>query len=195
MNLSRLSTRLGLAAALTLGASLPALAAPVTYVLDGSHTAISFSYRHVGLSTQTSRFNNATGTIVLDTEAKTGKVNVTVDTRSVNTGLESFNGHIQAKDFLDTSAYPTATFVSDKVIFDGDRPASIEGKLTIKGVTKDVTVAIDDFVLADHPMAKKPALGAAGSVKLTRSEFGMGKFAPVNSDEVTLRVVLEAIQQ
>lgn len=195
MNFSRLSTRLGLAAALTLGATLPAFAAPVTYVLDGTHTAVSFSYRHVGLSTQTSRFNNATGTIVLDTAAKTGKVNVTVDTRSVNTGLESFNGHIQAKDFLDTAAYPTATFVSDKVVFDGERPVAIDGKLTIKGITKDVTVTIDDVVLADHPMAKKPALGAAGSVKLTRSEFDMGKFVPVNSDEVTLRVTLEAIQQ
>lgn len=195
MNFSRLSTRLGLAAALTLGATLPAFAAPVTYVLDGTHTAVSFSYRHVGLSTQTSRFNNATGTIVLDTAAKTGKVNVTVDTRSVNTGLESFNGHIQAKDFLDTAAYPTATFVSDKVVFDGERPVAIDGKLTIKGITKDVTVTIDDVVLADHPMAKKPALGAAGSVKLTRSEFDMGKFVPVNSDDVTLRVTLEAIQQ
>ncbi|MGO3740661.1 YceI family protein [Kerstersia sp.] len=195
MNFSRLSTRLGLAAALTLGATLPAFAAPVTYVLDGTHTAVSFSYRHVGLSTQTSRFNNATGTIVLDTAAKTGKVNITVDTRSVNTGLESFNGHIQAKDFLDTAAYPTATFVSDKVVFDGERPVAIDGKLTIKGITQDVTVTIDDVVLADHPMAKKPALGAAGSVKLTRSEFDMGKFVPVNSDEVTLRVTLEAIQQ
>lgn len=195
MNFNLLGARLGLTAALALGATLPAMAAPVTYVLDGSHSAVSFSYRHVGLSTQTSRFNNATGTIVLDTEAKTGKVDITVDTRSVNTGLESFNGHIQAKDFLDTAEYPTATFVSSKVNFDGDRPVSIEGNLTIKGITKPVTVTIDDFVLAQHPMAKKPALGAAGSVQLTRSEYNMGKFAPVNSDEVTLRVTLEAIQQ
>lgn len=193
MSVSRFASRCSLAAALTLAAAAPALAAPVTYVLDNSHSAVSFTYRHLGLSNQTSRFNQVSGTIVLDTEAKTGKVDITVDTGSVNTGGDTFNGHLKSADFLDTAAYPKATFVSDKVVFEGQQPVAIEGKLTIKGVSHDVTVKIDDVVLAPHPMLKKPTLGAEGSVSLAPTTYNIGKLAAVTGDAVSIRVVLEAI--
>ena len=113
-----------------------------SYSLDPSHSFSRFSYNHLGLSTQLSRFNSSTGTITLDKAAKTGSVDVVIDTKSVDTGFTAFNGHIQGEDFLDTAKYPTATYKSTKVVFEGDKPVAIEGNLTLKGVTKPVTLKI-----------------------------------------------------
>ena len=130
----------------------------------------------------------------IEVEAKTGAVDITIDMKSVNTGYETFNGHIQGEDFLDTAKYPTATFKSTKVSFDGDKPATIEGELTIKGVTKPVTLKVNHFATMPHPMLKKDAIGANASTVIKRSEFNAGKYAPNVGDEVTITVSLEAIQ-
>ena len=154
--LSKLSAALILAAI----AAAPALAAPETYVLDGNHSFPSFSYNHLGYSIQMSRFDKATGTVTLDKAAKTAAVDIVIDTKSVNTGSAAFNEHIQGEDFLDTAKHPTATFKSTKVNFEGDKPASIEGNLTLKGVTKPVTLTVTSFQAMLHPMLKKDAIGA-----------------------------------
>lgn len=185
--------RLALASALTAFVSVPVMAEPVTYQVDASHTFARFSYNHMGLSQQLNRFDKTTGQVVLDLAAKTGEVNIEIDTRSVATGHEAFNEHIQGADFLDTATYPTATFKSSKVIFDGDKPTSVEGDLTIKGVTKPVTLTINSFAAKPHPMLKKPAIGADAQVKIKRSDFNADKFAPAVSDEVTISIALEAI--
>jgi len=146
-----------ISAALSLAAvfSAPAFAAPETFTLDTNHTYPRFSYSHLGFSTQQSRFNNTTGKVVLDKAAKSGSVDITIDTKSIDTGSTLFNEHIQAEDFLDTAKYPTATFKSTKVTFDGDKPATIEGDLTLKGVTKKVTLTVTRFLAMPHPMQKK----------------------------------------
>ncbi|MBL8464481.1 MAG: YceI family protein, partial [Thauera sp.] len=128
--------RLTAALLVSAAAASPVLAAPQTYVIDSTHTFPSFSYSHFGMSIQMSKFDKTTGTVTLDKEAKTGAVDVTIDMKSVSTGYATFDEHIQGEDFLDTAKYPTATFKSTKVSFDGDKPATIEGELTIKGVTK-----------------------------------------------------------
>jgi len=186
--------RLTAALLVSAAAASPALAAPQTYVVDGTHTFPSFSYSHFGLSTQLSKFDKTTGTVTLDKEAKTGAVDITIDMKSVNTGYETFNGHIQGEDFLDTAKYPTATFKSTKVSFDGDKPATIDGELTIKGVTKPVTLKVSHFVTMPHPMLKKDTIGANASTVIKRSEFDAGKYAPHVGDDVTITVSLEAIQ-
>lgn len=174
--------------------STAALAAPETYVIDGNHTLPRFSYSHFGYSTQLSRFDKASGKIVIDRAAKTGSVNVTIATASVDTGLPLFNEHIQAEDFLDTAQYPTATFTSSKVNFDGDRIASVDGTLTLKGVSKPVTLSVTSFQCMPHPMLKKDAIGADAHVVVKRSEFNAGKYAPNVGDDVTITVSLEAIK-
>lgn len=187
-------TRLILAAALaTLSAAT--FAAPETFVIDGAHTFPRFSYSHFGFSTQLSRFNKTSGKIVLDKEAKTGSVDVVIDTKSVDTGFDVFNGHIQGEDFLSTEKYPTATFKSTKVRFEGDKPVAVEGDLTIKGVTKLVTLTLTSFVLQPHPMLKKDAIGANATTKISRTEFGAGKYAPNVGDEVTIDLAVEAIKE
>lgn len=177
-------------ASLTTGS---ALAAPVTYNVDGSHTFPRFSYSHFGYSTQLSSFSNTTGKVVLDADAKTGSVDIRIDMKSVNTGSVDFNGHIQGEDFLDTTKFPTATFKSTKVVFEGDKPKAIEGNLTIKGITKPVTLTVTNFQAMPHPMMKKPALGANAFTTIKRTEFNAGKFAPYVGDEVRIDIAIEAV--
>jgi polyisoprenoid-binding protein YceI len=179
---------------LTLTASA-ALAAPETYVLDSSHTYPRFSYSHLGLSTQLSRFNTTTGKVVFDKAAKSGSVDIEIDAKSVDTGSTLFNQHIQGEDFLDTAKYPKAIFKSTNVVFEGEKPVKIEGNLTIKGVTKPVTLTVTSFQAMPHPMQKKDAIGANAYTTIKRSEFNAGKYAPNVGDEVRIDIAIEAIKQ
>jgi polyisoprenoid-binding protein YceI len=179
---------------LTLTASA-ALAAPETYVIDGSHTYPRFSYSHLGLSTQLSRFNTTTGKVVFDKAAKSGSVDIEIDAKSVDTGSTLFNQHIQGEDFLDTAKYPKAIFKSTNVVFEGEKPVKIEGNLTIKGVTKPVTLTVTSFQAMPHPMQKKDAIGANAYTTIKRSEFNAGKYAPNVGDEVRIDIAIEAIKQ
>jgi len=172
-----------------------AFAAPETYVADSSHTFSRFSYSHFGYSTQQSRFNKNSGKVVFDKVAKTGSVDIVIDTKSVDTGNDTFNEHIQGEDFLDTAKYPTATFKSTRVIFEGDKPAKIEGNLTLKGVTKPVTLTVTSFQAMPHPMVKKDAIGANAYTVVKRSEFNAGKYAPYVGDEVRIDLAIEAIKE
>lgn len=175
--------------------STAALAAPETYVIEGSHTLPTFSYSHFGYSTQLSRFDKTTGSITLDRATRTGSIDVKIDTTSVNTGFALFNEHIQGEDFLNTAQYPSATFVSSKVNFEGDKPASVDGTLTLKGVSKPVTLKITSFMCMPHPMRKKDACGANATTVVKRSDFNMGKYAPHVGDDVTITIPVEAIKE
>ena len=177
------------------GALASAVAAPVTYGVDGTHTFPRFSYSHFGYSTQLSSFSKTTGKVVFDAEAKKGSVDIVIDMKSVNTGFSDFNEHIQGEDFLDTAKFPQATFKSTQVIFEGDKPKSIEGQLTIKGVTKPVTLTVTSFQAMPHPMMKKPALGANAFTVIKRSEFNAGKYAPYVGDDVRIDIAIEAMAQ
>jgi polyisoprenoid-binding protein YceI len=187
--------KFSLAVAFAAATAAPAFAAPETFVIDGSHTLPRFSYSHLGYSTQLSRFNKTTGKIVYDKVAKTGSVDIVIDTKSVDTGSTLFNEHIQGEDFFDTAKYPTATFKSTKVNFDGDKPSTVEGNLTIKGVTKPVVLKITSFQAMPHPMLKKDAIGANATVTVKRSDFNAGKYAPYVSDDVTIDIPVEAVKE
>ena len=189
-NLGKLTTALILAASIA-----TAMAAPETFVVEGTHTFPRFSYSHFGYSTQLSRFNKTSGKVVYDKAAKTGSVDIVIDTKSVDTGYATFDEHIQGEDFLDTAKYPTATFKSTKVNFDGDKPASIEGQLTLKGVTKPVTLTVSSFHAMPHPMLKKDAIGANAWTLVKRSDFNAGKYAPYVGDEVRIDIAIEAIKE
>jgi polyisoprenoid-binding protein YceI len=187
--------RIAAALALTSAVATSALAAPVTYGVDGTHTFPRFSYSHFGYSTQLSSFSKTTGKVVFDAEAKKGSVDIVIDTKSVSTGFADFNEHIQGEDFLDTTKFPQATFKSTKVVFEGDKPQLVEGNLTIKGVTKPVTLTVTNFQAMPHPMLKKPAIGANAFTVIKRSEFNAGKYAPYVGDEVRIDIAIEAIAQ
>ena len=189
--ISRLITTLALSAAVV----APAFAAPVSYGVEANHTFPRFSYTHLGFTTQQSRFDKTTGTVVYDKEGRTGSVDIKIEASSVSTGSTLFNQHIQAEDFLDTAKYPTVTFKSTKVNFDGDKPVSIEGDLTMKGITKRVTLTVTRFLAAPHPIQKKDTIGADAYTIVKRTDFNMGKYAPAVSDEVRIDIAIEALKQ
>ena len=187
--------RLATALALTSAVTTSVFAAPTTYNVDSTHTFPRFSYSHFGYSTQLSSFSKTSGKVVFDAEGKKGAVDIVIDTKSVNTGFADFNEHIQGEDFLDTTKFPQATFKSTKVVFEGDKPQAVEGVLTIKGVSKPVTLTVTSFQAMPHPMLKKPALGANAFTVIKRSEFNAGKYAPYVGDEVRIDIAIEAIAQ
>jgi polyisoprenoid-binding protein YceI len=180
--------------ALITALSTSVFAAPEIYTIDNGHTYPRFSYSHFGFSTQLSRFDKTTGTITIDRAAKTGAVNVTIDTTSVNTGLPLFNEHIQGADFLDSAKYPTATFTSNKINFNGDNVTSVDGTLTLKGISKPVTLLVTSFQCMPHPMLKKDACGANATTIVKRTDFNMGKYAPNVGDDVTITLSVEAVK-
>ncbi len=184
-----------LALALAAGFATSAFAAPETYVIDTNHTKPRFEYNHFGYSTQTSRFDTATGKITIDRAAKTGSADVSIDVKSVNTGMEVFNGHLKGEDFFDAEKFPTITFKSTSFKFEGDKPVAIDGVLTSKGISKPVTLTVTSFMCMPHPLAKKDACGANAVTKIKRSDFNNAKYTPYVSDEVTLIIPVEAIKE
>jgi polyisoprenoid-binding protein YceI len=187
-------SKLGAALALATLIAAPAFAAD-RFVIDGAHTYPRFSYSHFGYSTQLSRFNQTSGTITLDAAKRVAAVDIVIDTTSVDTGVAAFDEHIQAAEFLDTARYPTATFKSTGVKFDGDKPVAVDGNLTLKGITKPVTLTITSFQAMLHPMQKKDAIGANAFTVVKRTDFDMGKYAPYVGDEVRIDIAVEAIKE
>ena len=181
--------------AVTAGFSIAALAAPETYVIDNNHTFPKFEYSHFGYSLQQSRFDKTGGKITLDRTAKTGLADITIDTKSINSGSELFNGHLKGDGFFDVEKFPTITYKSTGFKFDGDKPVAIDGNLTVKGITKPVTLTLTGFHCMPHPMSKKDACGANATAKVKRSEFNLAKFVPNVGDDVTLSIAVEAAKE
>jgi polyisoprenoid-binding protein YceI len=182
------------ATAVLAAAASSAMAAPETYTIDSTHTYPRFSYSHFGLSTQQSLFKKASGTIVFDKAEKSASVDVTIDIGSVDSA-SPLTDHIKGEDFFDAAKFPTATFKSTKVVFEGDKPAKIEGNLTLKGVTKPVTLTVTQFTNMEHPMMKgHDAIGANATTVVKRTDFNMGKYAPYVGDDVTITLSIEAIK-
>lgn len=174
--------------------SLSALAEPVTYAIDPTHTFASFEYTHLGFSKQRSRFNDTSGTITLDQKAKTGSADITIKVASVDTGSAVFDSHLTSSNWFDADVYPTITFKSTGFKFKGDKPSEVMGNLTVRDITKPVTLKITHFHCAVHPMRQKDACGANAVTQIKRSDFGLGKYAPGVSDETELSVAVEAIK-
>lgn len=189
------SQKILIAFAIAATLSSTAFAAPETYIIDTNHTKPRFEYNHLGYSVQLSRFDKVSGKIIIDRAAKTGSVDVMMDAKSVNTGYAVFNEDIQAEDYLNTEKYPTITFKSTGMKFDGDKLVAVDGKLTIKGITKPLTLTVVSFLCNAHPIYKKDACGAEATGKLLRSDFHVDKYAPYISDELTLTIPIESIKE
>ena len=165
-----------------------------SYTIDPSHTFPRFEISHFGFSTHQGQFNKTTGKIVLDRAAKTGSIEITVDTASIGTGDPALEKHLKSEDFFNVAKFPTMVFKSKSVKFNGDVPASAEGELTLLGVTRPLTLTITRVKCAPHPMLKKEDCGAEVTGMLKRSEFGMKTYVPAVGDEVTLRIQVESIK-
>jgi polyisoprenoid-binding protein YceI len=154
--------------------SASAFAAPVTYILDPSHTYPSFEADHMGgLSVWRGKFDSSSGKVVYDKDAKSGSIDVTVDMSSVDFGMPKLNEHARSAEILDVAKFPKATFTGKFTKFNGASPAEAQGTLTLHGVTKPLTLTINSFLCKPNPMTKKEVCGADASAIFNRSDFGV----------------------
>lgn len=170
-------------------------AAPETYRIDPAHTLPRFTYNHLGYSTQAGRFNQTSGTITLDRNAKTGAADIVIDAKSVDMGWAIFNAKIQQEGLFDTEFFPRIIFKSHDFQFDAGQLVAVHGELTIKWVTRPVTLKVDSFLCMPHPLLQKMACGVTATATIKRSQFGMAKYVPYVGDEITLTLPVEAIQE
>ena len=171
-----------------------ALAAEI-YTTDPEHTFVSFSYKHLGYSIQTSRFDKVNGTITLNDQMDGGTIDVAIETGSVSTGSDTFNKLLRTEDYFNSEKFPVAKFTSDKIIFNKQAITSISGELTIKGITKPINVEVSNFACGRNFITLKYMCGANASAKLIRSEFDLGKYVPLVGDEISLNIVIEASKE
>lgn len=151
-----------------------AFAAPVTYVLDPTHTYPSFEADHMGgLSVWRGKFNTSSGKVVYDKAAKSGTLDVTVEMSSIDFGMPKLNEHAKSAEIFDAAKFPTATFSGKFTKFNGDAPAEAQGTLNMHGVTKPLTLTINSFLCKPNPMNKKEVCGADASATFNRSDFGV----------------------
>jgi polyisoprenoid-binding protein YceI len=169
--------------ALTL--ALAILAAPLTVIaapwtLDKSHAHITFSVDHLGFSTTQGAFRDFDAEINFDPEnIEATKVKFVIQTASVDTFFGKRDDHIRNADFLNVEKFPTMTFESKKVMQTGDTTATVEGEVTLLGVTKPVTFAAELVKMGPHPFnPEKMVAGFKVTGELDRTQFGMDKFAP-----------------
>ena len=175
-------------------AALPAAAELESYAVDPNHTFPSYEIGHFGYSLQRGRFDNTSGKITLDTAARKGSADITIDTASIDTGHKKLEEHLRSADFFNTAKFPRMTFKSGHLTFDGEKVTGASGDLTLLGVTSPVTLKAEQFNCAVHPMLKKKICGAELTATIKRSDFGMTKYLPVLADEVLLRINVEAIK-
>ena len=181
-------------AAFAATATAAALAAPVTYTIDPGHTYPSFEADHMGISVLRGKFNKTTGSVTIDRAAKTGSLEIVIDADSLDFGHDKLNAHAKNADMFDVAKFPTATYKSKSITFKGDAPASVEGELTLHGVTRPVTLTINSFKCIDHPMLKKEVCGADASAEFKRSDFGINYGLPRFAPEVKLAISVEAVK-
>ena len=177
---------------------LEAMANPENYTIDPTHTSAYFEVEHLGVSNQRGRFDRTSGKFTLDRVAKSGSVELNIETASVSTGdnvkgsrPRTLDDHLKTADFFNVAEFARMSFKSTGVKFAGDNPAEIAGSLTLLGVTKPVTLKVERWVCKDNPMSKKPMCGGNASGSLKRTDFGMKYGVPAISDEVRLWVSIE----
>jgi len=181
------------ATVLGLATATAALAEPVAYTLDDSHSQVVFSYDHLGFSTTTGMFGGFGGEIMFDAaDPAASSVNVTIPVMSMFTGWEQRTAHFMSDDFFGASEGDMVTFTSTGIEVTGDDTAMITGDLTMNGVTKSVVLDAVMNGMGEHPMAGKPWMGFDATTTLLRSDYGLGAFAPAIGDEVALMISIEA---
>jgi len=184
-------------------AALPfaAIAAPDSYTLDNYHTFPNFTLDHLGVSTIHGRFNKTAGKLTIDRAAKSGSIDLAVDTASVDTGdgdkgsrPRSRDEHLRSADFFNAAEFPKMTYKSTSVAFSGENPTTIDGNLTLLGVTKPLQLTVERFKCNPPQGTGKERCGGNATGKLKRSDFGMKTGIPNLGDEVTLHIEFEALK-
>ncbi len=179
-------------------AAAPAFAAPTTWDIDSAHSAVTFTIKHLAVSTVRGEFGKVTGTVSLDgTDVKTAKVEATVDASTINTREPKRDAHLKSPDFFDVAKYPTLTFKSTGIVAGAGGAFKLSGELTVHGVTKPVTFDVQ----ALSPETKTPfgttIIATSATGKINRQDFGVtgGKASMMVSNDVNITLDLELVKK
>lgn len=190
------TTRLALAAAaMSLGAAASAFGAATSYELDTSHTWVVFEIVHFGTSTNRGRFPVKAGKVQIDAPARTGQLDVTIDTSAPSTGVPPLDRMMQGERLFRSSEFPTARFVATDMRFDGEKPSEIKGELTLLGATHPVTLKSQRFNCYTNAMLKREVCGGDFETTIQRSRWSMDWGPHIVADDVRLLIQVEAIKQ
>ena len=165
------------------------------YEVDPQHGYVLFSYTHLGFSNPQVGFNAFTVDLDLDPEApEDSTVEVTIDASSVDSRVPVFDEHLKGADWLDTAKYPDITFISTGIERTGDDRYAVTGNLTVKGITRPVTLDATINAAKEHPLKNIPAVGVSATGTVLRSEFGLDGYVPAVTDELTLTIEVEMLK-
>lgn len=180
----------------TLGMPLTAIAAEEIYVLDPVHSQPIFEVQHIGFSVQRSSFTKINGKVTVDRAERKGSVDVTIDTTSVRSYSERLDTFLKGEDFFNVAKYPTMSFKSSNLVFEGDKVVAVDGELTMLGIVKPVSFKVTNFVCGEQPFNKRPMCGAEVTSTIKRSDWGMKYGIPkAAGDEVRIIIPIEAFRE
>jgi polyisoprenoid-binding protein YceI len=177
--------------------AIPAVAAEESFVVEPVHSQPTFETRHIGMSPQRGNFGKVSGKVTLDRAEKKGTVDITIDATSIRTFDTRLDAIVKGERFFNVEKFPTLTFKSDKITFDGDRVVGVDGDLTMVGVTKPVSLKVVNFVCGENPFNKKPMCGAEATATIKRSDWGMTNGLNIGnpSDEIKLMIPVEGYRE
>ena len=181
--------------ALVAGFSGLASAQSTTYIIEPTHTFVTWEAKHFGTSTSHGRFDKKSGSIIIDKTAKTGKAEITIEMKSMNTGVAPFDKHLTGEDFFAADKFPEAKFVSTSFKFDGDKVSEVTGNLTMRGKTNPVTLKSTGFGCYENPYVKREVCGGDFETTITRSQYDMKYGLPGIPDNIRLLIQVEGIKQ
>src|SRR5476651_487028 len=184
------------AAIAALGFTAAAQAETATYAIDPSHSFATWEIGHFGTSTNRGRFNKTSGSVTLDKAGKSGSLDVTVDTSSLDTGTAAFTKHVSSDEILNVAAFPTAHLVATKFVFNGDKVSEIDGTLTLMGKTNPIVLKAQNYNCYMNPMVKREVCGGDFDATIVRSQYGVTYGLNYGfPDAVHMVIQVEAVKQ
>ncbi len=169
-----------------------------TYDIDPSHTELGFAVRHMAVSKVRGRLSKFSGTLELGEDPTNSKATVTIDATSVDTRDENRDAHLRTNDFFDVENYPTWTFTSTSIKPEGPTEFKVDGDLTIRGVTRPVTLDVSLEGVVKDPYGNH-RVGFSASTSINREDFGVAFGAVMEAGglvvakKVDIQIELEAV--
>ncbi|HZV82453.1 MAG TPA: YceI family protein [Geobacteraceae bacterium] len=181
--------------------ALPLAAFASTWNIDPDHSSVGFTVKHLMVSNVKGNFNKHTGIVEInDKDITKSKVEVTIDTASINTNVQKRDDHLRSADFFDVAKYPTMTFVSKKVAKAGKNKLKVTGDLTLHGVTRPVVLDVEPISNESKDPWGNIRRGTTATTKIDRKDFGLTWNKGLETggvlvgDEITINLEIEMIK-
>ena len=166
------------------------------YVMDKTHGYVTFSYSHLGFSNPILSFNDIDATVdLVPSDLDASSLSVTIDPASIDSAVPKFDEHLVGSDYFDVETHDEITFTSTDITIEDDASGTLTGDLTIKGITKPVTLDVTLNKAGLHPLNGKPTFGISATGTVDRTAFDLGAYAPAVGAEVSLRIEAEFSKQ